>query len=172
MTLIRPLTDRARLDLPGAVLALDLGTHCGCAIRHVDGRIAYNTLHFEERPGEGRGGRFLRFRYWLTETKNTAGGFAGVFYEEVRFGKFVGATQVWAGLEAILTAWAHHHQIPYEGFPVQTIKKFATGTGAAKKSQMMAAVREWGFSPQDDNQADALAILHMGLERHSKEMAA
>ena len=39
-----------------------------------------------------------------------------------------------------------------------TIKKHATGTGNAGKAEMIAA-RVRGFNPQDDNEADALALL-------------
>ena len=34
---------------------------------------------------------------------------------------------------ATLTAWCEHHQIPYQGVPVGTIKKHATGKGNAGK---------------------------------------
>ena len=44
--------------------------------------------------------------------------------------------------------------------PVGTIKKFATGNGRAGKPLIIAAARSWGFEPADDNEADALALLH------------
>ena len=40
-----------------------------------------------------------------------------------------------------------------------TIKKHATGKGNAGKAAMIAAARARGFAPQDDNEADALALL-------------
>jgi len=39
------------------------------------------------------------------------------------------------------------------------IKKHATGKGNAGKAAMIAAARARGFDPQDDNEADALALL-------------
>ena len=65
---------------------------------------------------------------------------------------------------ATLTAWAELRGIPYEGVPVGTIKRHATGKGNANKDVMMAAARARGFSPADDNEADAIAILLWALE--------
>ena len=50
------------------------------------------------------------------------------------------------------------------GVPVGTIKRHATGKGNADKAAMVAAVRARGFSPADDNEADAIAILLWALE--------
>ena len=43
--------------------------------------------------------------------------------------------------------------------PVGVIKRFATGKGNAGKDAVIAAMRARGFSPADDNEADALALL-------------
>ena len=48
--------------------------------------------------------------------------------------------------------------------PVGTIKRHATGKGNAPKEAMIAAARARGFSPADDNEADAIAILHWAIE--------
>jgi hypothetical protein len=47
----------------------------------------------------------------------------------------------------------------YEGVPVGTTKRFATGSGNADKTAMAAAMRARGFAPADDNEADAIALL-------------
>ena len=52
----------------------------------------------------------------------------------------------------------------YQGVPVGTIKRFATGKGNAGKDAVVAAVRARGFSPADDNEADAIAILLWAIE--------
>lgn len=45
-----------------------------------------------------------------------------------------------------------------------SVKKFATGSGGAKKSSMMLAVyKKWGYSTTDDNLADAYALARMAL---------
>jgi Holliday junction resolvasome RuvABC endonuclease subunit len=62
---------------------------------------------------------------------------------------------------AHLTAWAENRKIPYSGVPVGTIKKHATGKGNANKEAMIAAAVAMGYRPADDNEADALALLHL-----------
>ena len=53
--------------------------------------------------------------------------------------------------------------VPYEGVPVGTIKRVATGKGNANTDAMIAAAQARGFSPADDNEADAIAILFWAL---------
>jgi Holliday junction resolvasome RuvABC endonuclease subunit len=68
---------------------------------------------------------------------------------------------------ATLTAWCEHHKIPYQGVPVGTIKKHATGKGNAGKEDMIKAMQALGHPVTDDNEADALALLHWSLEQHA-----
>jgi len=65
---------------------------------------------------------------------------------------------------AVLTAWAEMRGVPYQGVPVGTIKKSATGKGNASKAMMIEAARKRGFFPKDDNEADAIAILLWALK--------
>ena len=55
---------------------------------------------------------------------------------------------------------------------VGTIKKFITGKGNAGKKQVIKAIKARGFDPQDDNQADALAILHWAIEEGPAKVGA
>lgn len=75
----------------------------------------------------------------------------------------VDAAHAYGGFMAHLTAWCEHHQIPYQGVPVGTIKKHATGKGNASKAEMIAAAQARGFTPADDNHADALALLDWAM---------
>ena len=52
----------------------------------------------------------------------------------------------------------------YQGVPVGTIKRHITGRGNADKAAVIAAVRARGYSPSDDNEADAIAILLWAIE--------
>src|SRR6266545_4841894 len=69
---------------PAVILALDLGQRTGWATRNREGAIASGTHEF--RPGrfEGGGMIWLRFRAWLQEVDETAGGVGVVVFEEVR----------------------------------------------------------------------------------------
>ncbi len=95
----------------GSILALDLGTKTGWALRNVEGRILSGTVYFKPGRFEGGGMRYLRFRKWLTELKAT-GDFAAIYFEEVRRHAGVDAAHVYGGFLATLTAWCEHHQIP------------------------------------------------------------
>jgi Holliday junction resolvasome RuvABC endonuclease subunit len=141
------------------LLALDLGTTTGWALLTRDGSITSGSASFKPQRFEGGGMRFLRFKRWLTEIKQSTDGLDAVYFEEVRRHLGVDAAHAYGGFMAHLTAWCEHHQIPYQGIPVGTIKKHATGRGNASKDEMLAAARALGHTPADDNEADALALL-------------
>lgn len=151
-------------DPPARLLALDLGTTTGWALSSPDKVILSGSESF--RPGrfEGGGMRFLRFKRWLIEIKHSSEGLDAVYFEEVRRHAGVDAAHVYGGFMAHLTAWCEHHQIPYQGVPVGTIKRHATGKGNADKAAVFDAMRVWGYMPADDNEADALALLHWALD--------
>ena len=147
-----------------SILALDLGTQTGWALLGRDGAITSGSEIFKPQRFEGGGMRYLRFKRWITEVKQSADGLNAVFFEEVRRHAGVDAAHTYGGFMAHLTAWCEHHQIPYQGVPVGTIKKHATGKGNASKDEMTAAARLRGHVPADDNEADALALLHWAVE--------
>jgi Holliday junction resolvasome RuvABC endonuclease subunit len=133
-------------------LALDLGTKTGFAWGA--GKVLQSgTVNFANGKYDGAGMRFLKFRRFLDGFRPER-----VAYEAVRRHIGTDAAHIYGGLMATLTAWCEEHKVPYEGVPVQTIKKFATGAGNAGKEDVIAAVREWGFKPKDDNEADAIAL--------------
>ena len=147
-----------------SILALDLGTTTGWAIRGFDGLITSGTASF--RPGrfDGGGMRYLRFTNWLSEIDRLSGPINAIWFEEVRRHAGTDAAHVYGGLMATLTAWAELRGVPYQGVSVGTIKRHATGKGNAPKEAMIAAARRRGFSPVDDNEADAIALLLWALE--------
>ena len=147
-----------------AILALDLGTHTGWALHQRDGTITSGTEHFSPQRFEGGGMRFLRFKRWLNELRSHSGEINAVFFEEVRRHAGVDAAHAYGGFMSHLTAWCEQNSIPYQGVPVGTIKKHATGKGNAGKDEMVAAAMRRGFNPADDNEADALAILQWAME--------
>lgn len=146
------------------ILALDLGTQTGWALRGSDGHITSGSESFRPQRFEGGGMRFLRFKRWLTEIKQFGDGIDCLVFEEVRRHVGVDAAHAYGGFLATLTAWCEHHQIPYQGVPVGTIKKHATGKGNASKDEVIVAIRAHGHAPVDDNEADALALLHWAIE--------
>ena len=137
----------------------------GVIARHgFDGLVTTGTASFKPGRYDGGGMRYLRFTNWLTELDRLSGPVGTIWFEEVRRHAGTDAAHVYGGLMASLTSWAELRGIPYEGVPVGTIKRHATGKGNANKAAMIAAAKARGFSPADDNEADAIAILHWAIE--------
>jgi crossover junction endodeoxyribonuclease RuvC len=143
------------------LLALDLGSTTGFALRDLkSSTIISGVWALKNSRFEGGGMRYLRFRKHLSEVHG-AGPVSQVAFEEVRRHQGVDAAHVYGGLLATLTSFCEEHTIPYEGIPVGTIKKFWTGKGNASKELMIQSAVMHGYSPVDDNEADAIAILHL-----------
>jgi len=106
---------------------------------------------------------------WLTEVKQCAAAIDQVMFEEVRRHAGMYAAHAYAGFMGQLSAWCEHHGIPYRGAPVGTIKRHATGKGNAGKDEVLAAMRQRGHAPADDNEADALAILYWAAAQDAQE---
>ncbi len=149
-----------------SILALDLGSTTGWAVRTSRCRILHGTAEFRPNRYEGGGMRYLRFGKWLDQTLEVTGGIDAVYFEEVRRHIGTDAAHTYGGFLAALTSWCEAKGIAYQGVPVGTIKRFATGKGNADKQAMVAAIRERGFEPGDDNEADAIAILLWALDTH------
>ena len=148
-----------------SILALDLGTTTGWAVRNHRCRI----LQWHGRVPAAPASRAAACATSASSAGSTrrseiAGGIDAVYFEEVRRHVGTDAAHVYGGFLATLTAWCEEHAIAYQGVPVGTIKRFATGKGNADKQAMIAAMRERGFEPADDNEADAIAILLWAIE--------
>jgi len=106
-------------DLPvrthDAVLALDLGTTTGWALRTMDGRIVSGTHDFRPRRFEGGGMRYLRFTDWLVELAMLSHGIRRVVFEEVRRHVGTDAAHIYGGFMGALTSWCEEHEVPYQG---------------------------------------------------------
>lgn len=135
--------------------------------------------------------RFIRLKQFLYLTAPDL-----IIYEEV---KFVGQTPVSIGgkpinwtaavaravtgaqlvhsLSAILVTWADENNVPCQSVPVATLKRYATGSGNAKKEDMIAAAnKEFGteFVAADyektgvDNIVDAMFLCKFGVHNYSE----
>lgn len=175
-TLIQPQADASpsgRFPRPASatpddglpvVLALDLGTATGWALRRSGGDIHSGSASFRQSRYDGGGMRFLRFRNWLDDLANTGGPLGAIYFEEVRRHAGVDSSHVYGGFLATLTAWCEASRVAYQGVPVGTVKRHVTGRGNADKAAVIAAVRARGYQPADDNEADAIALLLWAIE--------
>lgn len=146
------------------ILAFDLGTSCGWAKSLHGGGCVYGTLDLSAGRFSGGGMRYVRFG---NELATLIEGVDLVVFEEVRRHMGVDAAHVYGGLLAVLTAKCESAKIPYEGVPVGTIKKHATGKGNASKSEMVLAAGSWATGTADltDDEADAICLLRYAIER-------
>ena len=154
------------------ILALDIGCKMGWAIGLGVGDVVSGTKEFRNGRHEGGGMRWLQFREWLAHMHDKHGPLDAIFYEEVRRHEGVDAAHAYGGFQAHLAAWCEASSVPYQGVPVGTIKKAATGKGNAGKAVMIAAMRARGYQPGDDNEADALALLICQDQRQDSEINA
>jgi Holliday junction resolvasome RuvABC endonuclease subunit len=141
-------------------LALDLGTTTGFAWSSARGAMVSGTWDFRPKKYEGAGMRYLRFHQAL-DALHARATIEVVWFEAVRRHIGTDAAHVYGGLMGHLESWCEKQnpKVPYEGIPVGTIKKSWTGKGNASKDEMMAECVRRGFEPDDDNEADAIAIL-------------
>jgi Holliday junction resolvasome RuvABC endonuclease subunit len=157
------------------LLALDLGTTTGWALlatATISSRVNSGSQSFKTGRFDGGGMRYLRFANWLDEIKGSHE-VVRVAFEEVRRHQGVDAAHAYGGFMATLTRWCESQdpKVPYEGVPVGTIKKLATGKGNAGKPEMLKWARDNGFAPVDDNEADALALLHWMMTNETARTA-
>ncbi|MCK5920193.1 MAG: hypothetical protein KAG66_04590 [Methylococcales bacterium] len=150
--------------MTATVLCLDLGTKSGWALRSSDRLVSSGTAEFKHDRYQGGGMRFLKFKQWLNQMLAAVDQIDAIYFEEVRRHLGVDAAHAYGGFLAHLTAWCEQHGIAYEGVPVGTIKRHVTGKGNANKAKVIQAVRQLGYYPTDDNEADALALLHWVID--------
>jgi len=146
------------------ILALDLGTNCGWALHTRGGAISGGTVRHILRRGEQPGQKWISFRTQLIEHKRAAGEIHVIYYEDVKRHVGVLAAHAYGGFLANLEMWCAVNNVRMVPVGVGVIKRHWTGKGNADKAAMVAEARARGFSPKDDNEADALAILALALD--------
>lgn len=167
------------------VLTLDLGTKTGFTFgsRSEDAVVISGTWNFNSKIGDAR---YAQFRKKLIEM-HMVDNVDEVHFEEVHRHLGTEAAHVYGGLRAILIGWCHENKVPYFGHEVADIKIVATGHGNAPKDDkakekrnakaraagrkpynglsVVTAVRNWGYEPEDDNEADAIALRRLVLTK-------
>lgn len=122
------------------MLGIDPGTACGWALLRDGKLIEAGAWDLGARRHEGGGMRFLRLRSLLAEVGRMS--IDAVAYEEIRRHMGVDAAHIYGGIIATLSSWCEERGTPYQGVPVGTVKKLATGKGNAEKVYMLAAALE------------------------------
>lgn len=151
------------------ILCLDISTHLGWA-RYASGVIDHGAFDLSRKPPtktrleEHEGNPFLKFSRWMLERLRDDRPDL-IVYE--RTGHFASATAANSclGLRGVMFCRAAYFATPLVAYSPLAIKKWATGSGHAKKPEMIAAAKRisGGESFKDDNAADAYLMLKMHL---------
>jgi len=151
------------------ILAIDPATQMGWAFLAngvlTSGTIKWGRKHGRKHlPDDHEGKPYFDFHRWLrgviVKDKPDV-----IAYEEVMRFMSGDASKKYGGFRAIIMMNAAAVDIKISMQAVGTIKKHATGKGNADKNDMIKAAKE-KYPDQDiidDNQADALHILHLYL---------
>jgi Holliday junction resolvasome RuvABC endonuclease subunit len=161
------------------ILALDLGTHCGVAVEDTDKKSFYaDTWHLAQsgeitgwgktRMNRRQDPRILR----LTEKLEVFEDFDVVVFEDVEFQTYTQQCQLWSSFRAAVWLAFQGPNTLLECVPVATLKKFATGSGAATKEMMAASLYrefpELKNNGYDDNAVDAIWLLKWAKKHLSR----
>jgi len=147
------------------VLALDLGAKTGWCFGSRPDQLVVHTIQLEKPSVLKNLGKKLRSfdpRVWaLFERITTYPHQIDKFvFEDVQFATTTYQVQLWASMRAALWLGARERnddKPDITGVPVGTLKKYATGSGAADKQAMRRSAEKKGLdcSSLDDNAIDA-----------------
>lgn len=162
-----PAAPRILVDGPNVcILALDLATTTGWAVRQRDGRVVNGVASFAPRKGWTPGQRWQRVRSFLAETI-TRHQVHLLAYEDVRRHMSTDSAHCYGALLALTEMVADSNRVQLLPIGVGVVKKAWTGFGDASKDGMVAEAKRRGFRVADDNEADALAILNVAVLRET-----
>lgn len=154
------------------ILALDLGTKTGFALRRRDGSTRHGTEVFTPRKSWSEGQKWARYRAWLAgfihEEQIHRVVYELVIRHEVKGRPLWDAAHAYGAFQAITHMVCDGFNVTATGVNLATVKKSFTGSGRANKTDMIAEARARGFRPESDNDADALAILHWAVAQERK----
>jgi len=141
------------------ILAIDQATICGIAYQLVGDEPKVERWDLSIKNKESQGLKWLRFESRLKAfvTKNKI----KVIAYELPAGRNINPIIHSSKLICIVEKLCAELSLEYIELSTGSIKKFATGNGSAKKDMMIEFARKlWGYEGNDDNEADALHILH------------
>ena len=150
-------------------IAFDLGTKCGVA-------TLCNGVRGEELWNFSKSGRFSpsAFSEFAELVENLIVDLrqqnrnVTVFIEKPHAGQYFHAVKILFGLMGVLEMVCHRFKVPYIYYSPATIKRMWTGSGRATKAEMLKQTQKNGFDVKDHNVADAIALLHYGIQQETK----
>lgn len=143
------------------ILATDPASAFGWALSDTE----YGVWDLRTRKDESMGMKLLRLESKLVFI-NKLKPIDLVVYERPA-GRSTNAVIHHAKLVGKIEEWCEENGVQYRGYSASEIKKFATGKGNSGKPEMIKAAKEkYGYTGDDDNEADALHLLHLAKEEY------
>lgn len=138
------------------LLALDIATKTGWCTSTTSG-----VWDLKPNRGESDGMRVVRFKSKVRELVSLEG--IGIVAYERPAGMHKSSIMVASEMIGVLKDLSVDMGFELACYSATEIKKFATGKGNANKDAMVQAAIDLGFSPADDNQADAIHLYNLAM---------
>jgi Holliday junction resolvasome RuvABC endonuclease subunit len=139
------------------VLGLDIATQTGWAVGHPDGEPRYGSLTLPYE-GDSAGKPMAFLRDWMGEMISTYNveliAYEAPFVQHKREGHALKTVSL-CGLVDLV---GYDRSLPTYCIDISSNKKFFTGDGHASKVAMIRTCRLYGWTPKNDDEADALAL--------------
>lgn len=164
-----------------SILAIDIGSKTGWAIKRNDGLVISGNLDMnpknkvktikgkKEKLYEHPGIRYKKFNDLLIELSSNYGEINEIAYEDVKRHTGVMAAHLYGGFKAILQMFSY--KINAELFPygVGVCKLEAVGIGRSDKEASKLFAKKWtGREIESEDEADALTVLYTHLKRTNR----
>lgn len=140
------------------ILALDPSRSTGWALFQ-NGVTTIGTQRFKRDKTERPGMDFIRFGGWLEEMNKLCVRPVDLIVFEEPHLRGKNATYLLVGFMTKIKEFAAKYHADIDSEHTGTLKKWATGMGNATKDDMVDEAKRRGFSPQNDDEADAVLLL-------------
>ena len=138
------------------LLALDIATKTGFCTKTASG-----VWDLKPKRDESAGMSLIRFKAKLSEIVRLEQ--INLIVYERAAGMHVSSVISQSEKHGVLKLFCEENKIEYKAYSASDIKKYATGKGNSGKPLMIqACIDKYGFTPIDDNHADAVHIFHLG----------
>jgi crossover junction endodeoxyribonuclease RuvC len=145
------------------VLALDAATRLGWALME-NGHIESGVEDFSPDRHASEGTRWLKFRRWMDFIAGERFTPDLLVYERWVATRTGTAAEVTAGFTTRIREFCTERQIEHQAVSPCDLKRWTTGKGNANKAAMKEAVARRWRRIDDDNEADAFALLQLALD--------
>ena len=142
------------------ICAFDQATKCGVAFQTTSDNYSYDVWNLKIKSSESKGMKWIRFESRVKKFLDKHS--IEILAYELPSGRNINPIIHSSKLICVLEKVCVEMDVEYIEFSASEIKKFATGKGNANKEMMVDYANAlWGYCGVDDNEADAIHILHL-----------